>query len=66
MEKTWVTDLKNEIRSKRLGALSSRMVDNDAWPPFKRPWQAPSYFHWMERWSEKAKPQISMAIAKGA
>ena len=55
LSENWAEDLKTDIRRRRLDALKRCNIDFKAvFPsrPRRSPWQAPSYFHWMETWSE--------------
>ena len=61
----WIEDLKTDIRRRRLDALKRTRFDVPKVKTRNWPWQAPSYYHWMETWSENAKEQIASAIAKG-
>ena len=61
----WIEELKTDIRRRRLEALKKTKFAIPEVKSQKRPWQAPSYYHWMETWSEKAEGQIASAITKG-
>lgn len=62
----WIEDLKTDIRRRRLEALKKSTFIIPEMKCQTAPWRAPSYYRWMESWSEKAEGQITSAILKGA
>ena len=67
LSENWPEDLKTEIRRRRLQMLKHAAFDfTEQALPRRSPWRAPSYYHWMETWSEKAKEYIADGVSKGA